>query len=97
MYDPLVSKQVPSDQPYPDSYWFNSLTDSATSIPPITPLQQDIIIDTVIIGSGYAGLSCAYHLAEQYGEKAVVLEANNMRRWLNALGLKPPLLSITSF
>ena len=29
-----------------------------------------------IIGGGYTGLSCAYHLARQYGIRATVLEAN---------------------
>ncbi len=78
MYDPLVSSQVASAQPYPDSYWYNSLSAQNPAIPAINRLQQDITVDTVIIGAGYAGLSCAYHLAEQYGEKAVVLEANNI-------------------
>ena len=76
MYDPLVSKQIPNGQAYPESYWFNSLGES--TIPPLNPLRQDLTVDTVIIGGGYAGLSCAYHLAEKYGEKAIVLEANNV-------------------
>jgi glycine/D-amino acid oxidase-like deaminating enzyme len=74
MYDPLVSKQISNNQPYPDSYWFNSVD----STPDHRPLLTDITTDTVIIGAGYAGLSCAYHLAEKYGEQAVVLEANNI-------------------
>ncbi|MFT4927955.1 MAG: glycine/D-amino acid oxidase-like deaminating enzyme [Phenylobacterium sp.] len=78
MYDPLVSTQIPNNQAYPQSYWFNSIDDFSLSIPPLNPLQQDITTDTVIIGAGYAGLSCAYHLAKQYGEQAVVLEANNI-------------------
>lgn len=33
-------------------------------------------VDVAIIGGGYAGLSCALHLAQEHGIKAVVLEAN---------------------
>jgi glycine/D-amino acid oxidase-like deaminating enzyme len=74
MYDPLVSKTINNNQPYPDSFWFNSVDDT----PALNPLTADITTDTVIIGAGYAGLSCAYHLAENYDKKAVVLEANNV-------------------
>ncbi|NQZ10882.1 MAG: FAD-binding oxidoreductase [Algicola sp.] len=74
MYDPVVSKQIDNNQPYPDSYWFNSVA----STPDLNPLKQDITTDTVIIGAGYAGLSCAYHLAKNYDQQAVVLEANGI-------------------
>lgn len=74
MYDPLVSKVIDHNQPYPDSYW----ADSVGSIPQVSSLCEDITIDTAIIGAGYAGLSCAYHLAKQYNNQAVVLEANGI-------------------
>ena len=74
MYDPLVSHKTPNNQPYPDSYWVDGLS----NIPAHNRLEKTIITDTVIIGAGYAGLSCAYHLAKDYGDKAVVLEANGI-------------------
>lgn len=35
-------------------------------------------VDVAIIGAGYAGLSCALHLAREHGLQAVVLEANQV-------------------
>ncbi len=55
------------------SYW----TATAGAMPPddgVVPAGADA--DTVIIGAGYTGLSCAYHLARDHGIKAMVLEAN---------------------
>lgn len=74
MYDPLVSNVIHNNQPYPDSYW----ADSVGSLPQQHQLTSDITVETAIIGAGYAGLSCAYHLAKDFGEKAVVLEANGV-------------------
>ncbi len=35
-------------------------------------------VDVAIVGSGYTGLSCAIHLAQEHGIKATVLEANGV-------------------
>ncbi len=39
------------------------------------PLREDRSAEVAIIGGGYTGLSCAYHLAREHGIQAVVLEA----------------------
>src|ERR1041384_1481166 len=41
--------------------------------PEASPLKQDITADTVIVGSGIAGLSTAYELSAK-GQKVVVLD-----------------------
>ncbi|GAC15059.1 NAD(P)/FAD-dependent oxidoreductase [Aliiglaciecola lipolytica] len=73
MYDPIVEPYPQSWQQYPDSYWARSIT----TFPETTSLVNDIQADVAIIGAGYTGLSCAYHLAKQYGKSVVVLEAND--------------------
>lgn len=58
---------------YPASYW------AATAGPPPEddgPAPSRVDAEVAIIGGGYTGLSCAYHLARHYGMNAVVLEAN---------------------
>jgi glycine/D-amino acid oxidase-like deaminating enzyme len=42
------------------------------------PVAGDFDTDVAIIGGGYTGLSCAYHLARDHGVKAHVLEANRV-------------------
>jgi taurine dehydrogenase large subunit len=55
------------------SYWAATAGDFPPDDGP-APAQLDA--DVAIIGGGYTGLSCAYHLAQFHGIKAVVLEAN---------------------
>ncbi|HSQ04834.1 MAG TPA: FAD-dependent oxidoreductase [Burkholderiales bacterium] len=72
-YDPLFAKSPGINADYPASYW------AATAGPePKNDGRVSGQIDTpvAIIGGGFTGLSCAYHLARRYGIKALVLEAN---------------------
>ncbi|MBX9905126.1 MAG: FAD-binding oxidoreductase [Burkholderiales bacterium] len=73
LYDPLNALTPGSGEPHPPSYW----TATAGAAPPddgAVPAAADA--DVAIIGGGYTGLSCAYHLARDYGIHAMVLEAN---------------------
>ena len=74
MYDPVTSDTIAINQPYPSSYW----ADTVGQLPAKRQLTTSIQTDTLIIGGGYAGLSCAYHLAKNYGEKATLIEANGI-------------------
>src|SRR5215510_10849430 len=58
-----------------DSYWAATAGDEVTGCDPVA---ADFDTDIAIIGGGYTGLSCAYHLARDYGVKAHVLEANRI-------------------
>lgn len=73
MYDPLHDKLPGCGEKYPDSYWAD-----VSGVAPVDDgkLNRDIEVDVAIIGAGYTGLSCALHLAREYGIKATVLEAN---------------------
>jgi glycine/D-amino acid oxidase-like deaminating enzyme len=53
------------------SWWRDSVTGPPAEY---APLQDDVETEVAIIGGGYTGLSAAYHLAKDYGIKAVVLE-----------------------
>src|SRR5262249_54302995 len=58
-----------------ESYWAATAGDEVAGCDPIA---ADVDTDIAIIGGGYTGLSCAYHLARDYGIKAHVLEANRI-------------------
>jgi hypothetical protein len=57
------------------SYWAATAGDEVAGC---APVADDIDADIAIIGGGYTGLSCAYHLARDYGVTAHVLEANRV-------------------
>ena len=73
MYDPLHDSSPGKGEPYPRSYWANHSGEAPADD---CLVKNDIDIDVAIIGGGYTGLSCALHLARNYGIKAHVLEAN---------------------
>lgn len=73
-FDPVTSRAHPeAGQEYAPTYWVD------TAGPPPAddgPISGDVDVDVVIIGSGFTGLACAMVLAEEYGIRATVLEAN---------------------
>ena len=72
-YDPLFATGPGVGLDHPPSYW----AATAGPIPPDDgPAPRQAEAELAIIGGGYTGLSCAYHLAHHYGIKPVVLEAN---------------------
>ena len=73
VYDPLRNHGPGCGRDHAPTYW------AATAGPAPDddgPLRGDAEVDIAIIGGGYTGLSCAYHLAHDHGIRAVVLEAN---------------------
>jgi taurine dehydrogenase large subunit len=73
VYDPLKAAHPGRGLVHDESYW------TATAGPEPAddgPLDGDRETDIAIIGGGYTGLSCAYHLARTFGARPVVLEAN---------------------
>lgn len=72
-YDPLSALTPGSGAPHMPSYW-TATAGPAPADDGIAPAAADT--DVAIIGGGYTGLSCAWHLARTYGIKAMVLEAN---------------------
>lgn len=74
-YDPLVAPNPGHGQQHAPTYW----VDTAGEIPEDDgPVKADFVTDTVVIGSGYTGLSCAIHLAKEFNIQPVVLEANSV-------------------
>jgi glycine/D-amino acid oxidase-like deaminating enzyme len=72
-YDPLVAADPGAGSQYAPTYWVAS----AGELPEDDgPLQGDTVADVVVIGAGSTGMSTALYLAQEYGIKAVVLEAN---------------------
>lgn len=77
-YDPLKSSASPGKgQGYAPTYWVDTAGPTPADDGPIT---EDVDVDVAIVGSGFTGLACAMVLAEEYGIKATVLEAN-MSAW----------------
>ena len=75
MYDPLVNAHPGIGAPHSSSYW----VDTAGIAPQDDgPVSGPLDVEVAIIGGGYTGLSCALHLAREYGIRAVVLEANQV-------------------
>jgi len=74
-YDPVTDKSIGSGSDYAPTYWIGT-----AGTPPADdgPVTSDMDVDVVVIGSGYTGLSCALHLAKEFGIKAHVLEAHGV-------------------
>lgn len=74
-YDPLVDTGPGHNRDYAPTYWIGTAGE-----PPEDdgPVSGDMDVDVAIVGSGYTGLSCAIHLAKEFGIKATVLEANTV-------------------
>ncbi len=74
-YDPLHAAGPGQGRDYAPTYWVATAGDPPPDDGPIT---GDADVDVAIIGAGYTGLSCAIFLAQEYGIKATVLEANRV-------------------
>jgi taurine dehydrogenase large subunit len=73
VYDPLIARSPGAGEEHVPSYWLATADGAPADDGPVyTPVDAEV----AIIGGGYTGLSCAYHLARDHGIKAVVLEAN---------------------
>lgn len=74
-YDPITDRKIGRGSDYAPTYWI-----ATAGTPPEDdgPVPGDIDVDVAIIGSGYTGLSCAIHLAKEFGIKAHVLEAHSV-------------------
>ncbi len=72
-YDPLKTATPGQGRDYAPTYWIGTAGE-----PPADdgPVQGDMDADVVIVGAGFTGLTTAIFLAENYGIKATVLEAN---------------------
>lgn len=72
-YDPLFAATPGAGLPHVRSYW----AATAGELPPDDgPAPPQLETEVAIIGGGYTGLSCAYHLAREHGIQPIVLEAN---------------------
>ena len=84
MYDPLVSAHPGVGVPHSSSYW----VDTAGSAPEDDgPVTEAMDVDVAIIGAGYAGLSCALHLAREHAFAPAALAAETAR-WIDRLGVR---------
>ena len=72
-YDPLTALHPGAGLAHVPSYWAATVGE----LPPDDgPAPAAVDAEIVIVGGGYTGLACAYHLAQTYGVRPVVLEAN---------------------
>lgn len=74
-FDPVTDVGPGHGRHYAPTYWIDSLGKIA---PDDGAVSGDMDVDVVIIGAGYTGLSCAIHLAKNYGINAHVLDANGV-------------------
>jgi taurine dehydrogenase large subunit len=72
-FDPLKSRDPGQGLAHPESYWAATAGAAPSGDGAVA---GDIEAEIAIVGGGYTGLSCAYHLARNYGARPVVLEAN---------------------
>src|SRR6185436_103723 len=72
-YDPLFAPGPGKGLDHPPSYWAATAGPAPADDGP-APARAET--EVAIIGGGYTGLSCAYHLARHCGIRATVLEAN---------------------
>lgn len=72
MYDPLTDRVTATGQPYPASYW----ADTVAETPRFSSLTADKSYDVVIVGAGFSGLSCAHYLQQQSDLNIAVIDAN---------------------
>ncbi|MXX17123.1 MAG: FAD-dependent oxidoreductase [Gammaproteobacteria bacterium] len=72
-YDPLISRTPGTGLEHVSSYWAETGGPEPEND---GRLETSVETDVAIIGGGYTGLSCAIHLARDFGINPVVLEAN---------------------
>lgn len=75
VFDPLRSGLSSFPRCNPQTYWHET---GGAAPADEGPLAEHIDTDIVVIGAGYTGLSCAYFLAQKYGRRVHVLEANQL-------------------
>lgn len=73
-FDPLLSNSPCSKARYPDSYWQSTVQHSVQH----PTLLSDAQTDVLVIGAGFAGMSCAYHLKKCFNLDPIVIEANDV-------------------
>ncbi len=74
-FDPLTSAHPGAGLAHPESYWAAT---AGPAPPGDGPVAGDLETEIAIVGGGYTGLSCAYHLARNFGVQPLLLEANRI-------------------